>query len=59
MFKIGDKVSFNFDGKPYIGEVVVIDAYGTFFSDDPSCDVMVEEINTLFKHLPMTMLEKK
>lgn len=35
------------------GTIYIIDAYGTFFDDsDVSYDILVEEMNTLFKHVP-------
>lgn len=57
-FNYGEKVSFEIDGKTYVGEVAIIDAWGTFFITDEVCyDVMVEGVG-LFKHLRQTSLTK-
>ena len=60
-FKEGDKVKFVIDNKELIGEVYIIDAYGTFFDDsDVYYDIMVEgnPYNTLYKHIKESGLEK-
>ena len=51
-FKVGDKVRFTIQGQELEGEVLVVDAYGTFFEpDDVSYDIMVEKENMLYKHI--------
>lgn len=54
-FKYGDKVKFKMDGENTIGEVYIIDAYGTFADDsDVSYDIFVSEgkyANFLIKHV--------
>ena len=58
-FDYGDLVSFTIDGKEKIGNVYIIDKYGTFFDDsDVSYDIMVEEENTLYKHIGEKGLKK-
>ena len=43
-FKYGDKVKFVLEDKEYIGEVWIIDKYGTFDDDsDVSYDIMVKD----------------
>ena len=51
-FKVGDKVSFSFQEETKHGTVFIVDKYGTFFDkSDVSYDIMVEEENTLYKHI--------
>ena len=50
-FKYKDKVQFSFRNETKVGEVWVVDAYGTW--DDPSdvsYDIYVESENMLYKH---------
>lgn len=43
-FKHGDKVKFVLEDKEYIGEIWIIDKYGTFDDDsDVSYDIMVKD----------------
>ena len=56
-FKQDEEVLFTFPMEEGIrtlkGTIYIIDAYGTFFDDsDVSYDILVEEMNTLFKHIP-------
>lgn len=56
-FKYGDKVKFVLEDKEYIGEVWIIDKFGTFEDNsDVSYDIMVENYDgngngCLFKHI--------
>lgn len=57
-YKRNDKVSFEINGIVKRGYVYVVDAYGTFFQkDEPSYDVMVEEDNCLYKHIPESQVQ--
>lgn len=57
-YKRNDKVSFEINGIVKQGYVYVVDAYGTFFQkDEPSYDVMVEEDNCLYKHIPESQVQ--
>ena len=48
----GDRVQFTFDGQVKTGPVEIVDEYGTFFDDsDVSYDILIEEENTLYKHI--------
>ena len=48
----GDRVQFTFDGQVKTGTVEIVDEYGTFFDDsDVSYDILIEEENTLYKHI--------
>lgn len=50
--KIGDKVIVKLDGKEYQGEIYVIDKNGTFKNPKiPSYDIMIPELNLLYKHV--------
>ena len=50
-YKYGDIVKFYVDGKEKVGEIKIIDAYGTFFqTEEPSYDILVTEENCLYKH---------
>lgn len=43
-FKRGDKVKFVLEDKEYVGEIWIIDKYGTFEDDsDVSYDIMVKD----------------
>jgi len=60
-FKEGDKVKFIIDNQELVGEVYIIDAYGTFEDDsDVSYDVMVKDnlCDCLYKHITEKGLEK-
>lgn len=51
-FDYGDLVSFTIDDKEKVGSVYIIDRYGTFSDgSDVSYDIMVEQENTLYKHI--------
>lgn len=56
-FKIGDKVKFEIEYKNYIGNIYIVDEYGTFEDNsDVSYDIMVDDWGPkreqcLFKHI--------
>lgn len=55
MYKPGDEVSFELEGKIHTGIVFITDQYGTF--ENPgivSYDVLAEDV--LYKHIPESML---
>ena len=48
----GDHVQFTFDGQVKTGTIEIVDAYGAFFDEsDVSYDILIEEENTLYKHI--------
>ena len=51
-FECGDKVRFKVnDTIEKVGEIYIIDKWGTFFDKSDVCyDIMVEEENCLYKH---------
>lgn len=52
LHKLGDIVQFSIGAKTLSGKVEVVDAEGTFEqNDEPSYDIMVQEENTLYKHI--------
>lgn len=58
-YDYGDKVSFVSDGREIEGVVYIIDAYGNFFNDkDVSYDILVEDENTLYKHITEKLITK-
>lgn len=54
-YKIGDKVSFEFEDIILVGEVYIVDTYGTFGqNEEPSYDVKVSDkyrYHGLHKHI--------
>lgn len=51
-YNYNDTVSFVIDNKVKTGTVYIVDEYGTFEDDsDVSYDIMVEEEQTLYKHI--------
>lgn len=57
-YKRNDKVSFEVNDIVKQGYVYIVDAYGTFFQvDEPSYDIMVEEDNCLYKHIPESHIQ--
>ena len=51
-YSIGDEVYFLCCGNKVRGNIAIVDAYGTFEqNEEPSYDIMVEEANTLYKHI--------
>ena len=58
-FKEGDKVEFAFNDETKVGEVWIVDKWGTF--DDPtdaSYDIYVESENMLYKHFSERFVKK-
>lgn len=61
-FKHGDKVQFKISDELYVGNIYIIDEYGTW--DDPSdvsYDIMVDDYNgapCLFKHITEKLVSK-
>lgn len=60
-YKINDEVSFEFEGKIYIGKIHIVDTFGTFTQhDEPSYDVMVDDWydgkQCLVKHIRESLL---
>lgn len=57
-FKKGDTVKFNWKDGTKIGKVYIVDRYGTFGQDkEISYDIMVEEDDCLYKHVPESEIE--
>lgn len=53
-FKVGDKVKFILDGETIVGEVAIVDRYGTFMqTEEPSYDILAvwNGEKTLIKHV--------
>lgn len=43
-YKYGDKVIIELDGKQHVGEIYIIDKYGTWdYPDDVSYDIMIHD----------------
>ena len=58
-YDYGDKVSFVSNGREIEGVVYIIDAYGNFSNDkDVSYDILVEDENTLYKHIMEKLLTR-
>ena len=65
-FNYGDKVSFEIDGETLVGEIHIIDRWGTFFDDsDASYDILVENDprhggeKCLYKHISERHVNKE
>ena len=63
-YEYGDWVKFKIrmsddsEKKEYVGQIEIIDRYGTFEqNEEPSYDVYVPELNCLFKHLRQSTVE--
>ena len=53
-FRIGDKVKFILNGETVVGEVAIVDRYGTFMqTEEPSYDILAmwNGEKTLIKHV--------
>lgn len=51
-YKVGDQVVFNIGKLTKLGEIYIVDKFGTFFDDsDVSYDIMVESEKCLYKHI--------
>lgn len=64
-YKYGDKVVFEYRGEKIVGEIYIIDAYGTFLdSNDVSYDIIVYEPTpytngrAVFKHITESLLSR-
>lgn len=58
-YNYGDKVSFLSNRREVEGVVYIIDAYGNFSNDkDVSYDILVEDENTLYKHVMEKLLTR-
>lgn len=59
LYKIGDAVTFEYYGKTKSGNVFIVDAHGTFERPGViSYDILSEEEDTLYKHVPQTWIIK-
>lgn len=59
-YKCGDIVQFKFNDSIKEGTVAIVDKYGTFEDDsDVSYDILVENENTLYKHLTEKSIVQK
>jgi len=57
IYQIDDEVSFLLDSKEYIGIIVMVDAFGTFFDNsEPYYDIRAN--NILYKHIPQSVIRK-
>ena len=60
IFKLGEFVQFEWRGETIVGEVWVVDAYGTFFqTKEPSYDIFSKEKNMLYKHIEESLVSKR
>ena len=51
-YDFDDIVKFEFDNKIKTGVIYIVDKYGTFEqNEEVSYDILVEEENTLYKHI--------
>lgn len=58
-FKEGDLVTFSWRGETKVGEIWIVDKYGTFDNpNDVSYDIYVEKENMLYKHYTETLVTK-
>lgn len=58
-FKLGDMVEFEWQGETKVGEVYIVDKYGTFdYPFDVSYDIFVENENVLYKHFTESLVRK-
>ena len=56
-FKVGDRVKFSVANQTKEGVICIVDKLGVFFDkSDVSYDIMVEEENTLYKHINEKLL---
>lgn len=59
-YAVNDVVKFIVDGKEKIGQVGVVDKYGTFFNDsDVHYDIMVKHENMFYKHIIESSIVEK
>lgn len=58
-FKEGDMVEFEWKGETKVGEIYIVDKYGTFDNpSDVSYDIYVEKDNVLYKHYTEALVTK-
>ena len=58
-FKLGDWVKFEWNGEIIEGEILVVDAYGTFFqTKEPSYDIYSQKKNMVYKHMEESRVTK-
>ena len=50
-YKLDDWVKFNTGKEILTGQIFVVDRFGIFGNKDIHYDIMVEERNTLYKHI--------
>ena len=51
-YEWNEHVMFDFNGKLFVGKIVVVDSFGTFEqNEEPSYDIFCEKENTLYKHV--------
>lgn len=59
LYKVGDAVTFECNGKTKSGNVFIVDAHGTFERPDViSYDILSEKENMIYKHIPQTWIIK-
>ena len=57
LFKLGDTVTFKWDNGTKTGTIAIIDKYGTFEqNNEVSYDILVENENTLYKHIVESLI---
>ena len=60
LYKVGDEVVFTLNEIQKEGVVFIVDANGTFERPvNTSYDILVENENMLYKHVPYDMVSKK
>ena len=58
-YQRGEIVKFKVGEEEKVGEVYIVDAYGTFGqSEEPSYDVLVTAEECLYKHVRESLLER-
>lgn len=58
-FKLGDMVEFEWQGETKVGEIYIVDKYGTFdYPFDVSYDIFVKNENVLYKHFTESLVRK-
>lgn len=51
-FELGDIVHFTIKSEDKLGEICIVDRYGTFEDSSDVCyDIYVKEDNTIYKHV--------
>jgi len=59
-YKVGDNVTFSFNGKEFEGIVYVVDAYGVFEDNtDVHYDIKVYSLNCVFNHVKECYVQQK